>query len=97
MVSAVVPGVELECDVSPSQQTPAPASNRTSWTLDASILRLRNNAGDAFEEFIKDFEKYAYEVTDDVLKADASNILEAKGRAQMARKLLQMFRDTYSK
>lgn len=73
---------------------PQPASPRTAYNMNASILRLRNNAGEAFDVFLNDFEKFVDDALENILTADASNILVRQGQAQMAKKLYQMMRDT---
>lgn len=76
---------------------PNPIERKTKWDLDGDILRLRNNAGEAFDRFINSFEAYVDQVTVTVTEAPPDQILRAQGHAQMARKLLGKFKDALQK
>ena len=96
-VLAAVSGAASECDVAlrPSQQQPVPPTPRTSWHLDGAILRLRRMGGTGFDDFVKEFEGYVNELSDQLRDTNVNEIMIAQGRAQMAFKLLRMFNDTY--
>lgn len=57
-------------------------------------LRWRNHDPDLYEHFLKFLDAYVFEVTVAVTEASSSEILQAQGRAQMARKFLQLFSET---
>ena len=52
---------------------------------------MKNMDPRLYEKFIRIFDAYVTEVTVAVTEADTSDILVAKGRAQQARKLFQLF------
>ena len=62
-------------------------------TLDDEILRMRRNAGDGFERFVKAFAVYTHGVTIAVTNAPADQVLGAQGQARAHLKLLQKFED----
>jgi predicted Zn-dependent protease with MMP-like domain len=61
--------------------------------LQADIGRLRNNGGGAYDQFVKSFATYVDEVTVAVTDAPSDQILRVQGHAQMARKMLILFKE----
>ncbi len=68
---------------------------RTEWNIQASLLRLRNNGGAAFDEFVKQFDHYMIDVITAMTAAPPSEILISQGRAQQMQKISQMLHDSY--
>lgn len=59
--------------------------------LSECMLRIRNLDPQLYEKFIRILDAYTTDVTVAVTEADTADILVAKGRAQQARKLFQLF------
>lgn len=76
---------------------PAELDNKTNWELEAEMLRMRNNAGEAFERFVKALRQYSANVTDAVTDAPAENILGAQGQARAVKAILRKFEDVLNK
>lgn len=60
-------------------------------SLKIHIRTLKNADPHTFDRLLKALGEYATEVTVAVTEAPTENILVAQGRAQMARKLFQLF------
>lgn len=65
-----------------------------SWTFEHALFALRNNCDtDVWDRAVKALETFSDEFTVAVTEAPSEQILVAQGRAQMARKVLMMFRE----
>jgi len=54
-------------------------------------LRWKNSDPDLYKQFLLLLDAYAFDVTLAVTEASSAEILQAQGRAQQARKFLQLF------
>ena len=62
--------------------------------LDKRVLQALRNAGpQEWDRFVSMFAQHTTDVTDAVTDADASGIMEAKGRALQCKFLLRVFKE----
>lgn len=57
-------------------------------------LKWRNQNPQLYDEFLKRLDRCVFDVTVAVTEAPSDQILQAQGRAQMARKFMQVFAET---
>ncbi len=69
------------------------APTKPQRSIEASIKRLSNNAGEAYDLFLNDLDSYVNEITVAVTDAPADQVLGMQGRAQQARKFQRMFHE----
>lgn len=66
------------------------------WSaLDDAMLRLKKQAPDGFDDFVKAFATHIEDVTDTVTLATPDRILVCQGHLQEARKIHKMLTDVY--
>lgn len=69
-------------------------STKGNWTFESALFRLRNNCDSSvWDDVVKTLETFSQEFTVAVTEAPPEKILVAQGQAQMARKVLMMFKD----
>lgn len=61
--------------------------------VQASAFRLRNSRPDEYEELLRALDQYTFGVTLSLTEAGSDEILRAQGRAQEARKVVEMLSD----